>query len=108
MRRQRCPPMRHVLAALATLPLILATAAVSAQDLAGDRAIGEVSFSDDTMQLRYRDAGRNMDVGEGGRASVALFLSEDRDIVLFGDVLFPAGLGSDVFQLTFGPRVYAA
>jgi hypothetical protein len=100
--------MRHVLAGLAMLPMILATTAVSAQDLAGDRAVGEVSFSDDTMQLRYRDAGRNMDVGEGGRASIALFLSEDRDIVLFGDVLFPAGMGSDWLQLTFGPRVYAA
>ena len=49
-----------------------------------------------------------MDVGEGGRASVSLFLSEERDIVLFGDFLFPAGSGSDWFQLTFGPRVYAA
>jgi hypothetical protein len=100
--------MRNVLAGLAMLPMILATAAASAQDLAGDRSVGEVSFSDDTMQLRYRDAGQKMDVGEGGRASVALFLSESRDIVLFGDVLFPAGLGSNLFQLTFGPRVYAA
>ena len=100
--------MRYVLATLATLPLILATPAVGAQDLTGDRAIGEVSFSDETLQLRYRDSGRNMDVGEGGRASVALFLSEERDIVLFGDLLFPAGTGSDWFQLTFGPRVYVA
>ena len=39
-----------------------------AQDLAGDRAVGELSFSDDTMQVRYRDAGRNVDVGRGSRA----------------------------------------
>ena len=100
--------MRFVLASLAMLPLILATPTVSAQDLTGDRAVGEVAFSDETMQLRYRDGGQNLDVGEGGRASVALFLSEARDIVLFGDLLFPAGTGSDWLQLTFGPRVYMA
>ena len=79
-----------------------------AQDLVGDRAVGEISFSDDTMQLRYRDAGRNVDVGRGGRASGALFLSESRDIVFFGDLLFPADIGAEQLQLIFGPRMYAA
>ena len=93
--------------------LLLATSAVCApaalaQDLVSDRPVGEISFSDDTMQLRYRDAGRNVDVGRGGRASGALFLSESRDIVFFGDLLFPADIGAEQLQLIFGPRMYAA
>ena len=92
--------------------LLLAAAAqvqpAQAQDLVGDRAIGEISFTDDTMQLRYRDAGRNVDLGRGSRASAAIFLSESRDIVFFGDLLFPADIGSQQLQLIFGPRMYAA
>jgi YfaZ precursor len=86
----------------------MATAPVLAQDLVGDSAIGEVAFSDETVQLRYRDAGKNVDVGSGSRASAALFLSEERDIVFFGDLLFPGGDGTDRVQLLFGPRVYVA
>lgn len=80
----------------------------AAQDLVGERAVGELSLSNDTLQVRYRDAGRNVEVGEGSRASAALFLSESRDLVLFGDLLFPASVGVDRFQLLFGPRAYAA
>lgn len=81
---------------------------VSAQSLYSDRAVGEMSLSNDTLQLRYRDAGRNVEAGEGSRASAALFLSESRDLVFFGDLLFPGDLGIDRFQLLFGPRAYAA
>jgi hypothetical protein len=95
---------------VAVLAVLLAVAAVPAraQDLAGDRAVGEIALSDESLQLRYRDAGRNLDVGRGGRASGAIFLSEDRDIVLNGDLLFPAQLSFDRLQLLFGPRAYAA
>ena len=97
---------------LAVSALMLGAVAVAqpaqAQDLMGDRAIGEISFTDDTMQLRYRDAGRNVDLGRGSRASAAIFLSESRDIVFFGDLLFPADLGGEMLQLIFGPRMYAA
>ena len=78
------------------------------QDLVGERAVGELSLSDDTVQLRYRDAGRNIDVGRGSRASASLFLSEARDIVFFGDLLFPANVGNERLQFLFGPRGYAA
>jgi hypothetical protein len=93
--------------------LLLATSAVCApaalaQDLVSDRPVGEVSFSDDTLQFRYRDAGKNVDVGTGGRASAAMFLSESRDIVFFGDLLFPADIDAEQLQLLFGPRMYAA
>ena len=37
-----------------------------------------------------------------------MFLSESRDIVFFGDLLFPGGVGTDRLQLLFGPRMYAA
>jgi hypothetical protein len=95
---------------VAACALLLAVSAVPAraQDLVGERAVGEVALSDESLQLRYRDAGRNVDVGHGGRASGALFLSEDRDIVLNGDLLFPAQLAFDRLQLLFGPRAYAA
>jgi len=93
--------------------LLLATGAMCApaalaQDLVGDRPVGELAFTDDTMQLRYRDGGKNVDVGRGSRASAAMFLSESRDIVFFGDLLFPADLGGEMLQLVFGPRMYAA
>jgi hypothetical protein len=100
--------MRFVLA----IPAVLLAAAIStpalAQDLVGEQAVGELSFTDDTIQLRYRDAGRNIDVGRGSRASAAMFLSESRDLVFFGDLLFPADLWGEQLQLIFGPRAYAA
>jgi hypothetical protein len=86
---------------------IAAAAPLRAQDLTGKQSVAEIALSNDTLQLRYRDAGRNVDVG-GGRASGSFFLSEERDIVLSGDLLFPAALGYDRLQILFGPRAYAA
>jgi len=90
------------------LAAALTAAPAWSQDLVGERAVGEVSFSDETVQLRYRDAGRNVKVGGGSRASAAMFLSEARDIVFFGDLLYPGNGWSDRIQVLFGPRVYAA
>jgi hypothetical protein len=100
--------MRRSWTGLLIFPYLAAAPAASAQDLVGDSAVGEISFTDDTMQLRYRDAGRNIDLGRGSRASAAIFLSEARDLVFFGDLLFPADIGSEQLQLIFGPRMYAA
>lgn len=100
--------MRMVNAFFVVLVAAAFASPARAQDLAGDRAVGELSFSDDTMQVRYRDAGRNVDVGRGSRASAAMFVSEARDLVFFGDILFPADFGSELLQLNFGPRMYAA
>lgn len=47
-------------------------------------------------------------MGRGSRVSGGFFLSESRDIVLSGDVLFPAQLDWDRLQILFGPRAYAA
>jgi hypothetical protein len=71
-----------------------------------DTPIGEISLSDDTLQFRYIDDGERF--ADGSRASATLFLSEARDIVLSGDLLFPARLDFDRLQLRFGPRFYAA
>lgn len=90
------------------LALSGASLTAAAQERAADRPHGEISFSDDTMQLRYIDSGRVVDVGRGSRVSATLFLSEARDIVFSGDMLFPAELDYDRLQVLFGPRAYAA
>jgi hypothetical protein len=83
-------------------------APASAQDLEEQRPIGEIALSDDTLQLRYIASGGEVDLERASRVSGGFFLSESRDIVLSGDVLFPAQLGFDRLQLLFGPRAYAA
>jgi YfaZ precursor len=100
--------MRNFLISLAALAMAAIGSAAGAQDLMGDRPRGEVALSDETLQLRYVDSGKNVDVGRGSRFSGAIFLSEAREIVLSADLLFPAQLGIDRFQLLFGPRAYAA
>jgi hypothetical protein len=98
----------RVLTVLVVMAATLSASPAWSQDLVGERPVGELSFSEETMQLRYRDAGRNVKVGPGSRASAAMFLSEARDIVFFGDLLFPGDLWNDRLQLLFGPRAYAA
>lgn len=93
--------------ALAASACALTAGQVHAQELDDDRPRGEIQLSDETLQLRYIDSGKNVDLGMNGRASGAFFLSEERDIVLNADVLFPADLG-DRIELYFGPRAYAA
>jgi YfaZ precursor len=90
------------------LPLLLACGAAAAQEADANRPQGEVTLSDDTMQLRYIDNGKNVDLDRGARASGTFFLSEARDIVLSADVLIPAELDWDRLQMYFGPRAYAA
>lgn len=100
---------------LKTITLILSAVTLAsgaershAQSLQDDRPRAEIALSDDTVQVRYIDSGANIEVGKGSRASGSFFLSESRDIVLSGDVLFPAQLGYNRLQILFGPRAYAA
>ena len=67
----------------------------------------EIALSNDTLQLRYTDGGRALNLNTS-RVSGAFFLSEDRDIVLSGNALFPADLNLGPLSLLFGPQVYAA
>jgi hypothetical protein len=102
----KCAPAALVLAvafggAVAALP-------ATAQELSDERPHGEIALSDETLQIRYIDNGAQVDAGRGSRASGAFFLSEERDIVMFGDLLFPASLDYDRFEILFGPRAYVA
>ena len=86
----------------------LAAVPASGQQLTDDRPHGEIQLSDETLQLRYIDNGAQVDAGSGSRASGSFFLSEERDIVLAGDLLFGASFGYDRFEFLFGPRAYIA
>jgi len=68
----------------------------------------EVALSNDTLQLRYLGAGEKLVKAEGSRVSATFFVSEERDMVLSGDVLFPADFDWGPLTFLFGPRVYAA
>ena len=92
---------------VATFMAVAAVTPLHAQDLTAKESSAEIALSDETLQLRYRDAGRNVEVG-GGRVSGFFFLSEERDIVLSGDLLFPAAIEYNPLQILFGPRAYAA
>jgi hypothetical protein len=98
------------IAATVLLSSFVLSAHAQARDPA-DAQRGEVALSNDTLQLRY--IGRDGSIGTGGQPIGTFFLSEQRDIVLSGAVLFPADLpdGLDVGQrltLRFGPQAYAA
>jgi hypothetical protein len=93
---------------IGALALAGTAATLQAQTADDVRPRGEVSLSDDTLQLRYLDSGRKYTSGRTSQISAGFFLSEERDIVLMGDVLFPAQLDYDRLQIMFGPRVYAA
>jgi YfaZ precursor len=101
--------MKIITPGLAAIVLAGISAPIHAQESQADDARAEIALSDDTLQLRYVDrAGRLDDVGRGSRAAGTFFLSEERDIVLSGDLLFPAQLGYDALELYLGPRAYAA
>ena len=95
--------------AMAALVFLAPCVSAYAQETTNeDRSRGEVSFTDDSLQFRYIDSGDRIDAGRDSQISGTLFLSEDRDIVLSGDFLFPADFNYDRLQILFGPRFYAA
>ena len=100
--------VRTHLGAMAALVFLAPFASAAAQEANEDSSRGELSLTDDSLQFRYIDSGSRIDVGRNSQISATLFLSEDRDIVLSGDILFPAQLGYDRLQIQFGPRFYAA
>lgn len=94
--------------ALGAIAIAGPIAPLQAQTTDVARPSGEVALSDDTLQLRYIDSGSEYTGGRTSQISAGFFLSEERDIVLMGDVLFPAQLGYERLQIMFGPRIYAA
>ncbi|HSC06752.1 MAG TPA: YfaZ family outer membrane protein [Steroidobacteraceae bacterium] len=93
---------------LLSATLLLAAYSAQAQESqTGSHA--EVQFSNDTLQMRYMADGDRVNVGANSQASAAFFLSEERDIVLSGDLLFPARFDfAPPLGIRFGPRAYAA
>ncbi|HEY7638751.1 MAG TPA: YfaZ family outer membrane protein [Steroidobacteraceae bacterium] len=103
--------VRIAMAAVVLSSFALAAHAQGRSDSNDDAQRAEVALSNDTLQLGY--VGRDGAVGEGGQIMGAFFLSEQRDIVLSGGVLFPATLPDNLsvgqrLTLRFGPQVYAA
>ena len=95
---------------LAQLGMSLALAANAAQAQQDDRdrgSIGELALSNDTVQLRYEASGQTIGV-DRSRFSSAVFLSEERDIVLSAGLAFPAEIDMGRLTVAVGPQVYAA
>lgn len=67
----------------------------------------ELALSNDTLQIRYVGEGDAVGVNDG-QLQGAFFLSEERDIVLSGGLLFPAGVDLGRLRISAGPQVYAA
>jgi hypothetical protein len=89
---------------------IFVTGSAIAQDTSDSRsARAEVALSNDTLQMRYLGSGSAAGV-EGSRVSGTFFLSEQRDIVLSGAMLFPADIdvGIGALSILIGPQAYAA
>ena len=89
--------------------LLFAGGSALAQQGSDDRtARGEVALSNDTMQLRYSGSGDS--AVAGSRFSGTFFLSEQRDIVLSGALLFPADIdvGIGALSISIGPQAYFA
>ena len=92
---------------LGACTLLIAPGADAQQSDQDFEPTAEVALSNDTLQLRYIDGGQRVNL-DGGRISAAFFLSEERDIVFSGNVLFPANLNLGPVSILFGPQVYAA
>lgn len=95
-----------------TLPVLFATLiAFSGNLFAQTNTPGaptlELALSNDTLQLRYL---RDRDQANAGRGRLngTFFLSEERDIVLSGGLLFPSGIDLGRLGISVGPEVYAA
>ena len=88
---------------------IFATGSAVAQESESRQGRIEAAFSDETLQLRYLGSGSFAGV-EGSRISGTFFLSEERDVVLSGAMLFPADIdvGIGALSILIGPQAYAA
>jgi hypothetical protein len=86
---------------------VLASFSAFAQEATDKQTAIEAALSDDTLQFRYVEAGR-MAGREDTQFAGAFFLSEERDLVLSAELLFPANLRLGRLEARVGPQVYAA
>lgn len=103
---------RSIITAIPAFSLVagIAAPAAAAEDPSievdtASRPAVEVALSDDTLQLRYLGS---LDQVDDARFNGTLFLSEERDLVLSGGLLFPLDYGGGRFDITAGPQAYAA
>jgi hypothetical protein len=90
--------------------VLLSTANAFAQQADDSRqSRAELALSNDTLQLRYLGSGSSAGV-QGSRIAGTFFLSEERDVVLSGAMLFPADIdvGIGALSILIGPQAYAA
>jgi hypothetical protein len=88
--------------------LFVATAAPAQQaNREANLPRAEIALSNDTLQAEYFAPGGRFG-GGNSQLSGSFFLSEDRDIVLSGSLLFPADVDLGPLSVMFGPRAYAA
>lgn len=88
---------------------LFVTGSALAQESDARQARAEFALSNDTLQLRYLGSGSAAGV-DGSRISGTFFLSEQRDIVLSGAMLFPVDIdvGIGALSILIGPQAYAA
>jgi hypothetical protein len=96
-------------ALLAAAPLAFWSSADAQERRESRTPTAEIALSNDTLQVRYMSDARAVGV-DGGRARVAgaFLLSEQRDTVFSGSLLFPATVEDRRWGLLFGPQLYAA
>ena len=95
-------------ARLFTCLMLTSFAAIAQQQENAASNAAEVALSNDTLELRYIGGGEQVGAGSGSVFTGAFFLSEARDIVLSGGLLWPANLNIDRLSLRVGPQLYAA
>jgi hypothetical protein len=93
---------------LPIVALAIAASSTHAQEAEVGRPNAEIALSNDTLQLKYMSGGDLVGVDRRSQLSAAFFLSEERDIVLSGGLLFPADLDLGRLSILFGPQLYAA
>ena len=101
--------MRSTYLVIALLMGVVGTAAAqseSQEEIPSGHEV-DVALSNDTLELRYITGGKKLGV-EDSRFSGAFFLSEDRDIVLSGGLVFPLDFNFGRLSVLAGPQVYAA
>lgn len=87
--------------------LLLASTALAQNERVNNAPAAEVAMSDETLLLRYLTSGDKLGA-EDSRAFADFFLSEERDIVLTGGLLFPINVDIGPFTALVGPRAIAA
>lgn len=89
---------------VAAAGLMLFASAAQAQNARVNTApSAEIALSNETLLLRYLTGGEKVGA-KGSRGFADIFLSEERDIVLSGGLLFPIDVEIGPFSALVGPR----